>query len=55
MEGEEAAGWLNSPQVAWRAVPLDYAETEIGARESKTCSDALNTGFIREAGSLAHR
>ena len=35
MEGEEAARrWLASPQVGLgRAVPLDYAETEVGARE----------------------
>lgn len=35
MEGEDAARrWLNSPQVGLGgAVPLDYAETEVGARE----------------------
>jgi putative toxin-antitoxin system antitoxin component (TIGR02293 family) len=35
MEGEEAARrWLISPQVGLGgAVPLDYAETEVGARE----------------------
>jgi putative toxin-antitoxin system antitoxin component (TIGR02293 family) len=35
MEGEEAARrWLTSPQVGLGgAVPLDYAETEVGARE----------------------
>jgi len=35
MECEEAARrWLNSPQVGLGgAVPLDYAETEVGARE----------------------
>ena len=35
MEGEESARrWLSSPQVGLAgAVPLDYAETEVGARE----------------------
>jgi putative toxin-antitoxin system antitoxin component (TIGR02293 family) len=35
MEGEEPARrWLTSPQVGLGgAVPLDYAETEVGARE----------------------
>lgn len=35
MEGEERARrWLSSPQVGLGgAVPLDYAETEVGARE----------------------
>jgi putative toxin-antitoxin system antitoxin component (TIGR02293 family) len=35
MEGEEAARrWLTSPQVGLGgALPLDYAETEVGARE----------------------
>jgi putative toxin-antitoxin system antitoxin component (TIGR02293 family) len=35
MEAEDAARrWLNSPQVGLGgAVPLDYAETEVGARE----------------------
>ncbi len=42
---EEARQWLNSPQLGLGgAVPLDYAETEIGAREVENLLGRIEYG-----------
>jgi putative toxin-antitoxin system antitoxin component (TIGR02293 family) len=42
---EEARQWLNSPQFGLGgAVPLDYAETEIGAREVENLLGRIEYG-----------
>jgi putative toxin-antitoxin system antitoxin component (TIGR02293 family) len=48
LESEEAARrWLSSPQVGLGgAVPLDYAETEIGAREVEALLTRIEYGVI---------
>jgi putative toxin-antitoxin system antitoxin component (TIGR02293 family) len=48
MESEEAARqWLNTPQFGLGgAVPLDYAETEIGAREVEDLLERIEYGVL---------
>ena len=42
---EPARSWLNSPQVGLGgAVPLDYAETELGAREVEDLLSRIEYG-----------
>jgi len=57
LESEEnARRWLTAPQVGLGgAVPLAYAETEVGAREVEDLLGRIEYGFIPDAGGLAHR